>query len=131
MEQLRHDTIIETHVAVLYDTMMEQNLCRLIEPFSRVEVAHLAKYAKDPKLETTLHDTTRFRLIGLPTTTVEHKLSKMILDKTISGVLDQGAGCLVVFNAPRDDYTYGLALDTMDQLGGVVDALYRKAQRLS
>ena len=34
------DPIIKAHLESLYDTMLEQNLCRIIEPYSRVQVIY-------------------------------------------------------------------------------------------
>ena len=51
--QLVGDAVVHTHLAALYDTLLEQNLVRLVEPFSRVEVAHLAELIKLP-LQTVL-----------------------------------------------------------------------------
>ncbi len=63
--------------------------------------------------------------------TVEKKLSQMILDKTISGVLDQGAGVLIVFEESLKDETYDAALSTVQKMDKVVDALFNKAKRLT
>jgi 26S proteasome regulatory subunit N6 len=38
--------------------------------------------------------------------TVEGKLSQMILDKKLNGILDQGAGCLQLFEDRSNDRTY-------------------------
>merc|ERR1712166_1057855 len=38
--QLGDDPIIEAHLSDLYDTLLQQNLCRLLEPFSRVEISY-------------------------------------------------------------------------------------------
>ncbi|KAJ2357153.1 26S proteasome regulatory subunit rpn6 [Coemansia erecta] len=109
---LQTDVLIRSHLTALYDTLMEQNLARLIEPYSRVEITHIAK------------------LIGLPIGVVENKLSQMILDKVLHGILDQGNGCLVVFPEPQHDSTYETTLDTIKSLGNVVESLYAKAATL-
>lgn len=38
-KELVDDPIIKAHLNTLYDTMLEQNLCRIIEPYSRVQVS--------------------------------------------------------------------------------------------
>ncbi|CAG9938996.1 unnamed protein product [Clonostachys rosea f. rosea IK726] len=104
--ELGSDAFIRNHLRRLYDAMLEQNLIKVIEPFSRVEIDHIAK------------------MVGLDTQQVERKLSQMILDKVIIGVLDQGAGCLIIFDETHRDESYDAALKTIDKLSNVVDALY-------
>ncbi|KAK3192455.1 26S proteasome regulatory subunit rpn6 [Lecanicillium sp. MT-2017a] len=104
--ELGSDAFIRNHLRRLYDAMLEQNLIKVIEPFSRVEIDHIAK------------------MVGLDTQQVERKLSQMILDKVIIGVLDQGAGCLIIYDETQRDESYDAALSTIDKLSNVVDGLY-------
>ncbi|EPY50722.1 19S proteasome regulatory subunit Rpn6 [Schizosaccharomyces cryophilus OY26] len=103
--ELASDPIIRSHLSTLYDNLLEQNLLRVVEPYSRIEVSHIAK------------------LIGLSTVQVEGKLSQMILDKVFYGILDQGSGVLIVFDEPQQDKTYEAALEVIKNMGTVVDLL--------
>lgn len=110
--QLEEDPIVHRHLSSLYDTLLEQNLCRLIEPYSKVEIAHIAE------------------LIELPVDHVEKKLSQMILDKKFTGTLDQGAGCLIIFDDLKTDAIYPATLETIANIGKVVDSLYVRSAHI-
>jgi 26S proteasome regulatory subunit N6 len=101
-EELSSDPTIRSHLAALYDTLLEQNLLRIVEPYSVVEIEYVAgqvrqgrqdveaKYATPLPLVSVLYELT----FGVP----RDRLSQMILDKIFHGVLDQGRGCLLVFD---------------------------------
>ena len=42
MTELQQDPLIRTHLSSLYDTLLEQNLIRVIEPYSSVELSWIA-----------------------------------------------------------------------------------------
>merc|ERR1719253_175243 len=106
---LKDDHIIEHHISDLNETLLEQNLMRIIEPFSRVEVAHVAE------------------LIKLPMERVQQKLSERILDKKITGTLDQGQGSLILPEPAKVRDTYDCALQSIKNTQQVLDTLYQKA----
>ncbi|BFZ63229.1 26S proteasome regulatory subunit rpn6 [Saitoella coloradoensis] len=110
--ELQTDPIIRQHFTALYDSLLESNLLRILQPFSRVEISYIAE------------------TIQLSQQQVENKLSQMILDKVLKGVLDQGSGCVEIFEEQEKEVLYNQAVETMKHLGDVVDLLYEKARKL-
>jgi len=106
---LNEDLVIRHHISDLNETLLEQNLLRITEPFSRVEVTHVAE------------------LIKLPLERVQQKLSEMILDKKLVGTLDQGCGALILPEAAKVRDTYDCALQSIKNTQRVLDTLYQKA----
>lgn len=49
-EELLDDAFVRSHLDNLYDQLMEQNLSRIIEPFSKVQIDHIASLIKLPKV---------------------------------------------------------------------------------
>jgi len=111
--ELEDDKIVAKHLDTLYQTMLEQNLCRIIEPYSKVQVEYAASK------------------IGLPRDQVEKKLSQMILDKKFLGVLDQETGVLIVFTSSSRDKTSDDVIETISAMNNVVDRLYQAAKKLT
>merc|ERR1712183_872471 len=111
-EVLSGDVVVTTHLKDLLESTFAENLLRLIEPFSVVEVTHVAK------------------LINLPIKKVEAKLSQMILDEELLGILDQGNGNLRLFPTKENGSVHKGTLETIGHINTVVDSLYRRAQQL-
>jgi 26S proteasome regulatory subunit N6 len=64
------DLVVKRHFDFLYNTLLEDNLRKIIEPYSEVQIDHIAN------------------VIGLRMDKVLMKLSEMILDEKINGTLD-------------------------------------------
>jgi len=111
--ELEDDKTVAKHLDTLYNKMLEQNLCRIIEPYSRVQVDYVAGK------------------IGLAKDQVERKLSQMILDTKFLGILDQETGVLIVFSPETRDTTYDNVIDIVAAMNKVVDRLYLSAKKLT
>lgn len=94
--ELQQDPLIRSHLSLLYDTLLEQNLVRVIEPYSSVELSYVAAE------------------VGQPLVDVEQKLSQMILDKVFHGVLDESAGTLEVYDEPKEDVSSARKMHVAD-----------------
>merc|ERR1719215_688062 len=111
--QIDEDPIIQHHLDDLNETLLEQNVLRILEPFSRVEIAHVAE------------------LIELPLQRTQAKLSEMILDQKLNGTLDQGIGVLIVFDEEQIRSTYDNSLKSIKNTSEVLDTLYGMAKEVA
>ncbi|GMH94139.1 hypothetical protein TL16_g12818, partial [Triparma laevis f. inornata] len=107
--ELQTDLLIHHHLDILYEQLLESNLLRIIEPFSCVEISHVAT------------------LIEMPVAVVERKLSTMILDGKLNAILNQGEGQLIVHESKDEDKCMGKGLDVIKNMGKVVDNLYARS----
>lgn len=97
--ELSSDETIRSHLAALYDTLLEQNLLRIVEPYSVVEVEYVAKVVGQERQAVELkYDPYHEQNLLLS----HDRLSQMILDKILHGVLDQGRGCLILYDEPAE-----------------------------
>lgn len=110
-KELGDDPIIHSHLQRVYENLFESNLLRLIEPFSRVQIEHIAK------------------LIDMSKREIENKFSQMILDKKLRGILDQGVGDLILFEEVQENKTFEGALGTISEMTNVVKLLENKARK--
>ena len=112
VEELQGDILIKHHLKILHKQLLESNLIRIIEPYSCVEIAHVAL------------------LIDMPEDIVEKKLSQMILDGKFKGILDQGKGQLHVYEETEADATMEKGLEVIANMDKVVSSLFARSQVL-
>ncbi|KAJ1611685.1 26S proteasome regulatory subunit Rpn6-like and PINT domain-containing protein [Cryptosporidium canis] len=110
--ELSSDIVVHKHISDLYESLMEQNILRILESYSHIEISQLAIF------------------LNLPSERVYSKIIDMILNKTIQGNIDQRSGVLTIFDENRNS---GLMIpeliSTFDHLSNVVDVLYEKATK--
>ena len=110
--ELQDDLLIKHHLGTLQEQLLESNLIRIIEPYSCVEIDHVAT------------------LIDMPLAVVEKKLSQMILDGKFNGILDQGKGQLIVYEDGDTDKAMEKGLKVIDNMDKVVTSLFARSQNL-
>lgn len=76
---IESDNYIFRHLRYLYNVLLDGNILKIIEPYSHVKIKFIADK------------------LGFPEDVIEDKLRNMILDKSISGILDHVTQCLIVY----------------------------------
>lgn len=110
--ELQDDLLIKHHLGTLQEQLLESNLIRIIEPYSCVEIEHVAS------------------LIEMQLAVVEKKLSQMILDGKFHGILDQGKGQLIVYEDADTDQAMEKGLKVIENMDKVVTSLFGRSQAL-
>lgn len=110
--ELQEDLLIRHHLHILQEQLLESNLIRIIEPYSCVEISHVAN------------------LMEMPLLTVEKKLSQMILDGKLNGILDQGKGQLIVYEELEKDQAMEKGLQVIANMDNVVTSLFERSRAL-
>jgi 26S proteasome regulatory subunit N6 len=110
--ELQEDLLINHHLHILKEQLLESNLIRIMEPYSCVELAHVAS------------------LMEMPLPVVEKKLSQMILDGKFQGILDQGKGQLVVYEEGEKDRAMEKGLKVVEHMDEVVSTLFERSKAL-
>lgn len=108
--ELEKDPVIKRHFSYLYNKLLEDNLKKILEPYSEVQIDYIANS------------------IGLPMERILQKLSEMILDEVIHGTLDQGRNCMIIFDDSENVELFENAMGTFENLEGVVDSLYDRTE---
>ncbi len=66
----------------------------------------------------------------MPIPTVEKKLSQMILDQKLNGILDQGKGQLIVYEDDEKDLAMEKGLKVIANMDEVVSSLFNRSHAL-
>ena len=104
-KEIEGDEVVRNHIKILYDRLLEKNLFKIIESYTRVDLKYICSK------------------LSLDLDIIERKLSEMILDRKITGTLDQSKGCLIVYHEPAKDKLYQHSSELIESLLVVVDRL--------
>jgi len=108
--ELVSDPIVERHLDDLYNDIMHMNLLKIIEPYSRVQISHVAKQ------------------IELSEELVQQTIAKLILDQMFNGILLPET--IIAYPEPEEDKVFAHAIETVNTLDSVVTRLFDKAETL-
>lgn len=70
------------------------------------------------------------QLMEMPLPVVEKKLSQMILDGKLNGILDQGKGQLIIYEEGEKDLAMEKGLQVIANMDNVVTSLFTRSHAL-
>ncbi|CAB3403412.1 unnamed protein product [Caenorhabditis bovis] len=109
--ELVEDKVVAVHSHNLEKRMVEKEISRVIEPYSEIGLPYIA------------------RVIGMPVHIVEKAVARMILDKKLSGCIDQHVETVIIHPKASTDKPFKRSLTTIREVSKAVDASYDRAAR--
>ncbi|KAL7715952.1 Proteasome regulatory subunit [Entamoeba marina] len=110
--ELFGDEFVKENLVELYHALVEENIARVLEPFSHVELFHVAQ------------------LVGMDVSAVEKIISIMILEEKINGIIDQNNGVLIIFEEITSNKILSSGLELLGELDKAIDSLNDKALKV-
>ena len=110
---IESDPVISSNVKNLIDTLEEHHLLRIVKPYSAVQLTRIAE------------------LIQLDVEQVEAKLVQMILDQKLKASINQADGILNIFEDEEANELLTESIDLINNMDGVVDALYSRCKLMN
>ena len=107
------DPVVASNVKNLIDSLEEQHLLRIVKPYSAVQLTRIAE------------------LIKLDVDQVEAKLVQMILDQKLKASINQADGILNIFEDEEANELLTESIELIENMDGVVDALYNRCKLLN
>lgn len=105
-ERIQQDSFICAHLQYLYDILLDSNIIKIIEPYSVVKIEFIAES------------------LGFDADVIENKLRKIILDKTINGILDHVNNCLIIHEERVVNDFVGECVRQIEALDRIVSPQY-------
>ncbi|CAI2348514.1 unnamed protein product [Caenorhabditis sp. 36 PRJEB53466] len=111
-KELVEDKVVAVHSQNLERNMLEKEISRVIEPYSEIELSYIA------------------RVVGMTVPPIEKAIARMILDRKLSGSIDQHGDIVVIH--PKADTTkqFDRSLTSIRELTKTVDVSYARAKHI-
>merc|ERR1719433_1936542 len=107
-KQVEADSLVKKTLASFHESLLKENIQRVLSAYSRVQVGHVAA-------ET-----------GLPYDMIEKQIVDMILDGEIKGDVDHRNQVVNVYDDQTESQMYADSVEIITTLDGVVDELQSK-----
>lgn len=110
--ELTLDEFVKENLDMLYNELLQENICRILEPYSCIELEHISK------------------IIKIDVHQIEKIIRLMIVEDKINGIIDQNKGILILYEDVDSNRILSSGLTLISELNKLVDTLNEKAVKV-